>query len=129
MDKPVQLTLWLDEPDVMETQCPRCGHKYNNFSQAKRYTLPVQQIMAHAKIQELTKSQRDFLRDMPDAFLGGEMRMGVTEMGDRAGLSAQGAQYHVRTLAKRGVFLTEPKREGGRYRVYRFAFPNGAAAS
>ena len=125
MGKPVQLTLWLDEPERMDSQCPRCGHKYNNYSQAKRYTLPVQRIMDHAKIQELTKSQREFLRDMPDAFLGGDMRMGVTEMSDWAGLTVPGAQYHVKTLAARGVILSEPKREGGRYHVYRFAFPNG----
>lgn len=121
----VQLKLWSDTPDRLDVQCTNCGHRFDALPQVQRNQDIVDRVQAHPRVQSLTSSQRDFLFALPADFLGGQVRMGVTEMSDWSGLTATGAHYHVHTLVAKGIFSPEAKRAGGTYRVYRFNFPNG----
>ncbi|GAB4434215.1 MAG: hypothetical protein Kow00120_00460 [Anaerolineae bacterium] len=109
-------------------RCAACGHRFDAMSQVKRGEDIVEQVLAHPRIRALSESQRAFLHDMPPEFLGGDRRLGVTDMSTWANLTVPGVQYHVRRLTHSGVIIPEPKRAGGRYHVYRFAFPNGNIA-
>jgi len=125
MTKHVQLKLWVEDPEVVDVQCPLCGNRFNSRSQLPTGKEVKEKALAHPRIRTLTQSQRAFLRDMPVDFLGGDLRMGVTDFSAWANFTVNGAQYHIKKLVRLGVLLHEPKRPGGTYCVYRFAFPNG----
>ena len=82
--------------------CSRCGHVIDASDPTLAH-LPPATVAVWQRIMRPLK---------------GGKRLGSTQVGQLAMMSPQAAEKHLRRLARAGLVKAEPKRRGGRYRVY-----------
>ncbi len=124
--KPVQLALWVDNPDDIQVQCEHCGAVFNAAPQLTRLSDETRQrLLAHPAVSSLPRSTQEFLLRAPVGFLSG-YRTGVAQMAAEALLSVGGVQHQLRVLTARGLVAAEPKRPHSRHHQYRLILPNGS---
>lgn len=122
----VQLTLWLNDPDVVEHQCSRCGSQINVMPRLRQLEQRgAARVLADPRIARLPSRTRAFFERALPLLLTGDP-VGITPLADETDYTPGGANRHVRHLLASGVLHAEPKRTGGTYHVYRLAL-NGLA--
>lgn len=82
--------------------CPHCGHVVDTRDPCLAHLPP-------ATFAVWERIERPLAR--------GE-RLGSTRVARLAAMTPQAAEKHLRRLARAGLVRAEPKRRGGRYRVY-----------